>query len=219
MSFNSEQQNTCTRCSASPSHRYHRFIFNGVGQSGDHKTLTLCVGCARVERRRQIAESSIDSDLIKASREELIEELDRYFEESGAMEICRLCHKQGTGCCPSSCRALTDQGCRRKNLWCSAFVCGALINAIDQCDPQSARTLRWARREIGPTEFRIYEMMTRTPAGFREPERPLVLPRVYPGPLELNDGSVIRDRLLAMSKDVLEVRRLWHEEELRECAK
>jgi hypothetical protein len=219
MNFNSEQQNICARCGAEPSHRYQQFNFRDVGEESDHKTLTLCVRCARAERRRQIAESSIDDGLMKVSREELIKEVDRYFEESGAMEICGLCHQQGTGCCPPSCRSLTDQGCSRKNLWCSAFVCGALINAIDQCDPQSARTLRWARRETGPTEFRIYEMMTRVPAEFREPERPLVLPRDYPGPLRLSRGSVVRDKLLAMSKDVLEIRRMWHEEELRECAK
>jgi len=97
-------------------------------------------------------------------------------------------------------------------------VCGALINAIAQCDAESARTLRWIRREVGPAEFRLYEMMTRVPAKFREPERPLALPARYPGPLALGDGSAIRDSLMAMSKEVLEIRRIWREEELLQCA-
>lgn len=202
-----------------PAHHYQKFSFGKIGEPGDQEMVVLCVGCARRERRHKSAESFNDRcSSMDVSRKELIEELDRYFEESGALEICNLCHKQGTGCCPSSCRALSEHGCTRKNLWCSAFVCGALINAIAECDSESARTLRWVRREIGPTEFRVYEMMTRVPARFREPERPLTLPVLYPGPLGLKDGRAIRDQLLARSKDVLEIRRIWHEEERHQQA-
>lgn len=216
MSFSSAQ-NRCAGCGAKSSRKYQRFSFGDVGEPGCHETLNLCVCCARAERK-QISEQSVcDSHSSRVSRAELIAELDRFFEESGVAEICSLCHEQGTGCCPSSCRALTERGCGGKNLWCAAFVCGALINAIDMCNPESARTLRWARREIGATEFRVYEMMTRVPVRFREPERPLTLPDCYPGPLGLSEGRAIRDKLLAMSKDVLEIRRLWHEEGSRLC--
>lgn len=214
MSFN--DHTACADCGAKSSHRYRRFRFGEIGESCDHEDRELCVRCARAERRLITKFNSGNEDSAGVSREELIAELDRYFEESGAAEICNLCHRQGTGCCPVSCRTLSDQGCTRKNLWCSAFVCSALMNALAQCDPESARTLRWARREIGPAEFRVYEMMTRVPAKFRETERPLTMPARYPGPLALGSGIAIRDSLMAMSKDVLEIRRIWHEEELRQ---
>jgi hypothetical protein len=141
------------------------------------------------------------------ARAELITELEGFFAGSGALEVCRRCHAQGTGCCPSTCRALGPGGCTGKNLFCATFVCSALLGAIAECDSQAARRLRWAKRQLGEGEFRLYEMMTRVPASARELVRPLALPGSYPGPLGLGDGRGLAPKLAALVDEVLEVRR------------
>lgn len=102
-----------------------------------------------------------------------------------------------------------------KTVFCTTFVCSALLNAISECDPEVGRTLRWVKRELGEAEFHIYEMITRVPAEAREPVRPLILPRRYPALPNLN-GEAIKEKLLALTEEVLEIRRRWHEEERRE---
>lgn len=69
--------------------------------------------------------------------------------------------------------------------------------------------MKWIKQQLGPAEFRVYEMMTRVPAADREPARPLALPTHYPGPLGLGNGSAIREKLDALAEEVLEVRRRW----------
>jgi hypothetical protein len=189
-----------------PARRFQRFSFGAVGEPGEARIWRLCVRCARAERQRRMRESPPAEGV---TRGELIAELERFFAGSGVLEICRRCHEQGTGCCPQACRALQPTGCGGKNLFCAAFVCGALLNAIAECDRRAARLLKWAKRQLGPAEFRIYEMMTRVPAEYREEERPLVLPRRYPGPLGLGDGRDIVPQLLALADEVLTVRRRW----------
>jgi hypothetical protein len=157
------------------------------------------------------------------TRRELIGELDRFFEASGALDICRRCHEQGTGCCPPGCRVMGTQGCDPTNrygkpLFCATFVCGALLNAISECDPEIGRVMRWMKSEVGPVEFRIYEMITRVPAEVREGIRPLALPIHYPAPSKLEDGAEINRKLSALADEVLEIRRRWHELEERELS-
>jgi hypothetical protein len=146
-------------------------------------------------------------------RDELIAALDRFWAESGAGEICRRCHEQGTGCCPPMCRHLGAHGCVRKNVFCTSFVCSALLNAIAECDAETGRLLKWMKRNPGSAEFRVYEMVTRVPAIDREDVRPLAVPERYPGPLKLR-GESIRKPLLALAEQVLEIRRRWHKAEL-----
>lgn len=103
-----------------------------------------------------------------------------------------------------------------KTVFCAAFVCGALLNAISECDAEAGRALKWVKKEMGAAEFRVYEMITRVPANAREPVRPLALPRRYPRPIELGDGERIRENLSALADEVLEIRRRWRELELIE---
>ncbi len=154
------------------------------------------------------------------TRRELIAELDRFFAASGVFDICRRCHEQGTGCCPPTCRVMGASGCdpnnqRGKTVFCATFVCGALLNAIAECDAEAGRTLRRAKNELGPAEFRVYEMITRVPALAREPVRPLTLPKRYPRLAGL-DGEAIRENLSALAAEVLEIRRRWRAVELHE---
>ena len=152
------------------------------------------------------------------TRQELIAELDRFFAAAGVFEICGRCHQQGTGCCPPTCRVMGAAGCDPANkfgktVFCAAFVCSALLNAISECDAELGRTLKWIKRELGPVEFHIYEMITRVPADAREPLRPLALPKWYSKLAGLEDGGRIREALLSLTGEVLEIRRRWHEEE------
>lgn len=214
-----DKPSTCSACGADGARHFQLFSFGAVGEPGEERRVWLCVRCARDERKNRTGSGRDRLNRLRQTdqpeppagltRAELIAELDRFFAESGVFEICRRCHEQGTGCCPQACRALTATGCANKNLFCAAFVCSALLNAIAECAPQAARLLKWAKRELGPAEFRVYEMMTRVPQAYREEERPLKLPARYPGPLRLGDGRAIAPRLLALADEVLAVRQRW----------
>lgn len=105
-----------------------------------------------------------------------------------------------------------------KTVFCAAFVCSALLNAISECDAELGRTLKWIKRELGPAEFHIYEMITRVPSGAREPLRPLALPKRYSRLDGLEHGARIREQLLGLTEEVLEIRRLWAAQEANESA-
>lgn len=209
----------CQACGAPRAHRYELLSLNQPGELSDVREFVLCVNCARRERRQRQA-APLTTGL---TRQELIAGLDRFFAASGASDICRRCHEQGTGCCPPTCRVLGAHGChpdnkRGKTVFCAAFVCGALLNAVAECDAAAARSLKWVKRELGQAEFRVYEMITRVPAAAREPARPLALPQRYPPPIGLADGAKIQPQLAALADEVLAVRRRWHEQEQRERA-
>lgn len=207
----------CQTCGAVNARRYELI---GIGQPtalSDVREATLCVNCARSQRRQRPAELPS----MTLTRRELIAELDQFFTASGAADICRRCHEQGTGCCPPTCRVLGTHGCNADNkhgktVFCAAFVCGALLNAVTECDAETGRALKWIKRELGQTEFHIYEMITRVPAAARAAMRPLALPQHYPSPVGLADGAKISAKLAALADEVLEVRRRWHEQEERE---
>lgn len=215
---------TCAQCSASQAHRYQIVMLARPGELSEEHELMLCASCARAERRRlsELPPSPDKTDELGGiTRAELIAELDRFFAASGVFNICGRCHQQGTGCCPPTCRVMGAAGCdpnnkRGKTVFCAAFVCSALLNAIAECDPEIGRTLRWAKRELGPVEFHIYEMITRVPTEAREPIRPLTLPKRYPRPEGLRMGGKIREKLAVLTDEVLALRRQWHELEKRE---
>ncbi|MGH9938969.1 MAG: hypothetical protein ACREAM_22245 [Blastocatellia bacterium] len=208
----------CQSCGARAAHRYQLVSFGKFGEPGAERDFPLCARCARAERKRlKTAPDPADS----LTREELIAALDRFFASSGVFDICRRCHEQGTGCCPPTCRVMGMKGCDPNNrygktVFCAAFVCGALLNAISECDAEAGRALRWVKTELGATEFRIYEMITRVPTDAREPVRPLALPRRYPRPAGLENGGRIEEKLNALALEVLEIRRRWRELEKQE---
>lgn len=209
----------CQSCGARAGRRYQLISFGGFGEPGDERESRLCARCARAGRKRLNARPDPVSGL---TRQELIAALDRFFASSGAIDICRRCHEQGTGCCPPTCRAMGPQGCDPDNrygktVFCAAFVCGALLNAVSECDAETGRALKWVKTELGTAEFRIYEMITRVPAGAREPVRPLALPRRYPQPAGLENGGKIKEKLSALAPEVLEIRRRWRELERQEA--
>jgi len=209
---------TCASCGATGAHRYHLVSFGRPGELGDEHEFVLCVQCARKERKRRHDEPTPAEGF---TRQELIATLDRFFVASGVFDICGRCHGQGTGCCPPTCRVMGAAGCDPANkygktVFCAAFVCSALLKVISECDPEVGRTLRWVKRELGPAEFHLYEMITRVPAEARDPVRPLALPRRYPRPEGLEGGEKVREKLAALAEKVLALRRHWHELENRE---
>lgn len=217
-----ERKNTCQTCGASAGRLYELYSFSGVGEPVEPEQRWLCVKCARQERQsvreaRAAQLTSLNHRQNQITRAEVIAALDHFWAESGAGEICRRCHEQGTGCCPPMCRHLGASGCLKKNVFCTSFVCSALLNAIAECDPDTGRLLKWVKANPGAAEFRLYEMVTRVPAIDREQARPLALPERYPGPLPLV-GEPIKESLLALADEVLEVRRRWHQEELEQVA-
>jgi len=208
----------CQSCGARSAHRYQIASFGKFGEMGDEREFAFCARCARAERKRLKDEPDPADSL---TREELIAALDRFFASSGVFDICRRCHEQGTGCCPPTCRVMGAPGCDPNNrygktVFCAAFVCGALLNAISECDAEAGRALKWVKTELGAAEFRIYEMITRVPAEAREPVRPLALPRRYPRPAGLEDGDKIKEKLSALAQEILEIRRRWRELEKQE---
>ena len=204
---------TCQQCFQAKARRYEQYAFSVVGEAAQRAEFWLCAKCAR-QRRRSLPQA-LSPAPNQMSRAELIAELDRFWSASGAGEICRRCHEQGTGCCPPMCRHLSAQGCGQKNVFCTGFVCSALLNGIAECDGETGRVLKWAKRNVATTEFRVYEMVTRVAAIDREPMRPLTVPDSYPGPLKL-EGQPIKAALLQLADEILEIRRRWHGEELQQ---
>jgi hypothetical protein len=209
----------CDGCGVSGAHRYQLASFGKPNEPSGEREFMFCVRCARAERKRLKARPDPDDGL---TRQELIASLDRFFASSGAFDICRRCHEQGTGCCPTTCRVMGAKGCdpnnrHGKTVFCAAFVCGALLNAISECDAETGRALKWVKTELGAAEFRIYEMITRVPAQAREPVRPFALPRRYTQPAGLENGAKIKDKLSALAPEVLEIRRRWRELEMQEA--
>lgn len=205
----------CESCGSVGAHLYEQTSFDPEPQIQIRR---ICVRCARTERK-----TGAEPNPQGLGRRELINELDRFFKTSGVFEICGRCHRQGTGCCPTSCRVMGPAGCDSENrygktVFCAAFLCSALLNAVSEIDADIGRELRRIKREYGPAEFHLYEMITRTPSESREPGRPLRLPERYPSPAGL-DGDGIRDRLLALSDEILEIRRRWRDIEINETMK
>ncbi|MBS1812291.1 MAG: hypothetical protein JST84_29265 [Acidobacteria bacterium] len=206
-------QGVCEKCQQPTQIKFEHYINLRLGESATIESYNLCVRCARQLRHSISREDLPEPDQI--TREELIDVLDRFWNESGAGEICRRCHMQGTGCCPPMCRYLGDAGCQKKNVFCTSFVCSALLNGISECDAEMGRLVKWIKSQIGSAEFRLYEMVTRVPQVDREAVRPLALPRHYPKPLKL-DGERIKPQLAGLADEILEIRRRWHEEELEQ---
>lgn len=178
----------------------------------------LCPACARQTRRQLITitrrEPDRESPSTWGDRQELIARLDQFFAEAGLFEICARCHEQGTGCCPPTCRVMGSHGCDPHNrygktVFCAAFICSALLNAISEVDPECGRILRWVKEQLGPAEFHLYEMITRVPAAHREPERPLLLPTAYPLPPLTGHAAKLREGLRPLIGEILAVRLLW----------
>jgi len=191
----------CGVCGAGEARRYQLVNFGKPGEPSDERESMLCARCARTERKRLNAEPDLEDGL---TRQELIAALDRFFASSGVFDVCRRCHEQSTGCCPPTCRVMGARGCNPNNkygktVFCATFVCGALLNAISECDAEAGRALKWVKTELGAAEFHIYEMITRVPPPSREPVRPLALPRRYPLPDGLENGGRIKEKLSALA--------------------
>ncbi len=211
-----KQDGTCQSCGAANARRYRLYTLAPRGEPHEESDFVLCPRCARDERYQRAETPG------EITRHELIAELDRFFAASGVLEICRRCHEQGTGCCPPTCRVIGSQGCDPNNkfgktVFCAAFICSALLNAVSECDPEIGRILRWVKRDLGPAEFRIYQMITRVPATAREPVRQLALPRRYPHLVGLEDGTKIKAQLSELADEVLQLRRQWRRLEIIEA--
>jgi hypothetical protein len=222
-------ETTCQSCGAEGARRYQLVSFAQFGEPGDEREFMLCARCARAERKRLNSRPDSDGGPDgKLTRVEMIAALDRFFASSGVFDICRRCHEQGTGCCPTTCRVMGANGCdpnnrHGKTVFCATFICGALLNAISECDAEAGRALKWMKTELGRAEFRVYEMITRVPEKARDPVRPLALPRRYPYPTAfapfapLKNGAGIKEMLSALAPEVLEIRRRWREFERQEA--
>lgn len=185
----------------------------------------LCPRCARAARRARPSPHTSSPGMAGAllSRRELIDRLDTFFAESGVHEICARCHRQGTGCCPPSCRVMGNAGCdpnhpTGKTVFCATFLCSALLNTISELDPALGRSLQQSKKVLGNPEFHLYQLITRVPRAERETEIPLRLPERYPLPEGLDRGPALRPALLALAEEVLAIRRLWQKEEQKEIS-
>jgi len=143
-------------------------------------------------------------------RQRFLDELDGFFERSGMLEICARCHAQGTGCCPSGCRRLTSTGCRQKTVWCGAFVCSAMLGALRECSPETSRMLTLLKDEVGPGEWRLFELVSRTPGDERDEERHVTVSAEFPELSGLGNAEAIRPKLLDLAEEILELRRAQH---------
>ena len=202
----------CQRCASRAANQCQTSTPGQYPTPFDITTEWLCPACARSSRRLPIppAQRPVDSEWV--DRAELIDQLDQFFAAAGIDEICARCHHQGTGCCPPSCRVMGARGCNPENrygktVFCAAFLCSALLNAIREIDPECARVLRWVREQLGPIEFHLYEMITRVPAAHREPERPLRLPPAYPVPPLAEYAAKLSQGLPPLVEEILEIRR------------
>ena len=213
----------CENCGSSAAHGYQTVRPAAYPAPATTTEQRLCPACARRTRRQLItisrrpeadSQTSASGSSSWGDRQELIARLDQFFAAAGLFEICARCHQQGTGCCPPTCRVMGSHGCDPTNrygktVFCAAFICSALLNAISEVDPECGRILRWVKEQLGPAEFHLYEMITRVPAAHREPERPWRLPAAYPLPPLAGRAAPLREGLRPLIDEILAVRRLW----------
>ena len=198
----------CQNC-GKPGARAHVFwTFRRPGELSDQVRRTLCRGC-----RNSL--STERNEAHRNDRQRFLRQLDHFFEESGALEICARCHAQGTGCCPSGCRRLTPAGCSQKILWCGTFICSALLGALWECSPEAARLFTWLRKEVGAGEWHLYELVTRMPASEREAERHVLVSSEFPSVEELGNAAAFKLKLASLTDEILEIRRA---QESSECS-
>ena len=154
-----------------------------------------------------------ENEIRDADRMRFLSSLDEFFQQSGVLEICARCHEQGTGCCPSSCRRLTAEGCSQKVVWCGTFLCSALLGALRECSPEGARMFTWLKKEIGAGEWRLFELVSRMPAAERNAEHHIALSTQYPALDVLNNAVAIRPKLVALTGEILELRKAQNSSE------
>lgn len=211
--------NGCAECGTPSAHLYQTTRLAPYPDRGETTERWICSACARAMRRRSRESDQASPherpDLVEyVDRRALIAHLDQFFAAAGIFEICARCHEQGTGCCPQTCRVMGPRGCdpanrHGKTVFCAAFICSALLNSISEVDPECGRILRWVREQLGPAEFHIYEMITRVPVAHREPERPLELPDLYPVPPLSGHAERLREGLMPLVEEILEIKRYW----------
>ena len=126
----------CQNCETGNALLYESYSFGAVLADVEPEQFWLCVKCART-KRKPTSDMQLPSGSSAISRTEFIAALDRFWSASGAAEICGQCHAQGTGCCPPMCRYLSQDGCQKKNVFCTSFVCSALLNAMRRCGSQA----------------------------------------------------------------------------------
>ena len=190
----------CQDCGKSGGRPFVFWMFQSPGELSEQTRRTLCQGC------RKSLTSPKDSSR-KSERHRFLAALDVFFRESGVLEICARCHAQGTGCCPSSCRRLTSSGCREKILWCGTFLCSAMLGALRECSPEVAGTFAWLKKEIGTSEWRLFELVSRMSASGHDVDRHIGGSTRFPTLPILANGSAFRLKLRAMGDEILEIRR------------
>lgn len=221
----------CQECQRPAARRYQDYAIVPVATPGRFDLEVVeegwrCPRCARAARRALPSPGASSPEVAGPllSRRELIDRLDAFFAESGVHEICARCHRQGTGCCPPSCRVMGSAGCdpthpTGKTVFCATFLCSALLNTISELDPALGRSLQQSKKVLGTPEFHLYQLITRVPRAERETEIPLRLPERYPLPEGLDRGPDLRPSLIALAEEVLAIRRLWQKEEREEISR
>lgn len=196
----------CQDCGKPGARWYVFWLFPNPGEPATQIRKILCHDC-----RKSLTDG--ENGRRNADRLRFIASLDEFFEQSGVLEICAQCHAQGSGCCPASCRRLTPEGCSQKIVWCGTFLCSALLGALRECSPESARMFDRLKKEVGVGEWRLFELVSRLPAAEQDAERYIPLSTRYPAIDKLNNAVAIRPKLAALTDEILELRRAQHSSE------
>lgn len=201
----------CQDCGNPGARRYVFWLFQSASEPANQIRKALCHDCRKSLTARE-------NESRNADRLRFLASLDEFFAQSGVLEICAQCHAQGTGCCPSSCRRKTAEGCTQKIVWCGTFLCSALLGALKECSPETAKMFSWLKKEVGPGEWRLFELVSRVPAVEHDAERHIPLSTRYPAVDELNNAVAVRQKLRALTGEILELRRAQHSSEFPNVA-
>jgi hypothetical protein len=208
----------CRICGIQPAHRGQTFELAEYPGECTVTEIPLCAGCrARcgvIQMRRELP---VIVDSSGTHRPPYAARADRaarsVLAAAGVFEICGACHRQGTGCCPPTCRVMGRNGCDPDNRYGKTIF--ARPSSAAPCSTPSRRSTRRPayaaldRGQIGPTEYHIYEMITRVPAAARNRNDQSACPLPIQFHHSMVAGERIRASLISMSDEILEIRRNW----------
>lgn len=105
-------------------------------------------------------------DVLTLSREQTIQHGLQALQQIGADHVCRACISNGGSCCTGCQHLAYGVGCQRRNVSCTAWLCGYLKYILHEADMLNEWRLFWEqvpgqdfRQDFTPSEIEVERLM------------------------------------------------------------